>query len=84
MNDPETKVVRGGARHLPLVYTAKEACEAVTGMLRDMVDNVGSEQFYANLMAAVAHGKLIALGFVDGTVVFGLPAAAPWKRTEQT
>lgn len=83
-SDVQVNVVRDGVKHLPLVYTAKEACEALIRMMTDMVkcDEEG-ERTYAQILAAVAHGDLIPLGFVDGYVVFGLPTSAPWDSERQ-
>ncbi len=72
-----TKVVRGGAKHLPLYYTAQEVCEAVAKMFSDMVTcDAKGERVYARLMAMVARGEILPLGIAEGTVVFGLPAEA--------
>jgi hypothetical protein len=71
------------AKNLPQYYTAREVSNAFTNLLTAFVKCDEEEAgVYAKLMAAVADGKVIALGIVDDQIVYGLPGNACWKGRE--
>lgn len=71
------------AKDLPQYYTAREVSEAFTALLTAFVKASDDEaRAYASMMAAVADGKLAALGIVDGQIVIGLPGSGSWENRE--
>lgn len=75
---------RNTADTIPQIYTAEELSVAIHDLMLHLVTAEGDEVgVYAQVMSAVASGRIVALGIRDGKIAFGLPEAAGWLKEEK-